>query len=483
MIVYLVEFALVHLVLILVYMLLVNKETQLTFRRLYLQVSVLFAAAIPLIKLPATNSLPSMDISGTVTTILLPEVVITPGVAEAGSLNYGQWIFWLFISGAVLCLIRLIVGYLKIHWTFKRSVPSITGFKNVHHKPGFKSSFTFFNRIIIDKDHFADPEEVLKHEEAHVKYGHTWDLLVANLLTIPFWWLPSVWMTIKEFKRIHEYQADAYALKASTPEKYIKALVSNVLVNHGMELTSSFQDTKISERLNFIKKMKKNISPLKLAGIGLLVVLTAFVFSCEDKINGEIDAMVEETEAGNYSETVTTRLTELRNEFPDEEFKVIQVSGDKEALQKFDFSGAKFKESEDLGNNEIKLSVIISEDFDLSSKKEFEDQKKANEAYKEVDDYPIYPGGKEELMKYVGLNVKYPKEAAESGVSGKVFVEFVIDKSGEVKYAHVIRGIGSGCDEEALRVVKSFPNWQPGIKNGEPVDVKMVLPVTFQLSE
>lgn len=476
---YFIEFALVHSILILIYGIIIRKETQLAYMRGYLQVALFLAVSIPFLSIPNYANIPEVDISGTVTTLLLPEVIVTVSGSVSEGATYQQILIWLFVAGAGLSFLRLLLGYLRIRSIFTSSESIQLMGKRIHHKDQLKSSFTFFNRIVIDKEHFKDPEHILHHEEAHVKYGHSYDILISNLFTIPFWWLPSMWISIKEFKKVHEYQADTYALRASTPEKYISALVTNVLVNHGMELTSSFHDTKIFERLNFIKKMKKNISPVKIYSTILLVALTAFVFSCEDKMNNEIDPLVQNSQEETYSETVTNRLEELRNEFPNTTFKVIQISGDKETIQQYDFSGSKFKEAEVIGDKTIRLSIIVTEDFEISKRKESSGTLKIN---KEVDEWPQYSGGKNELVKFIGNNVKYPKEAAESGISGKVFVEFIIDKNGEVTNATVLRGIGSGCDEEALRVVNSMPNWTPGQKEGESVDVKMVLPITFQLN-
>ena len=445
----------------------------------YLQLALFLAAIIPFLSIPNFTHIPEVDISGTVSAFLLPEVVVTPEKSAPAGISFQQLIVWLFVAGAGFSLIRLAIAYFKMQSIFMGSESIELLGKRIHHKDHLKSSFTFFNRIIIDREHFKDPQDILRHEEAHVKYGHSYDILISNLLTIPFWWLPSIWITIREFKKIHEYQADAYALQASTPEKYISALVTNVLVNHGMELTSSFHDTKIFERLSFIKKMKKSISPLKIYSTILLVALTALVFSCEDKMDNEIDPMVQNSQEESYSEAVKNKLEELRTEFPNTAFKVIQISGDKETIQQYDFSGSKFKEAEVIDNKSIRLSIIVTDDFEISKRKESDKRMKENP---DVDDYPQYAGGKGELVKYIGESVKYPKEAAQAGISGKVFVEFYVDKNGAVTDAKVIKGIGSGCDEEALRVVRSMPDWEPGQKDGEPVNVKMVLPITFQLN-
>ena len=84
-------------------------------------------------------------------------------------------------------------------------------------------------------------------------------------------------------------------------------------------------------------------------------------------------------------------------------------------------------------------------------------------------------------MKYLGKNIKYPELAKEAGISGRVFVTFVIDKSGKVNKVKLLRGIGGGCDEEAIRVVKAMPPWTPGKQRGKAVSVQFNLPINYDL--
>jgi TonB family protein len=98
-----------------------------------------------------------------------------------------------------------------------------------------------------------------------------------------------------------------------------------------------------------------------------------------------------------------------------------------------------------------------------------------------LDEKPIFPGGDSGLTKYVAKHTIYPKEAKEKGVEGKVFVRFVVTKSGKVGEADVMRTVDALLEMEALRVVKSLPKWTPGKKNGKPVDVWLILPVDFRL--
>lgn len=100
-----------------------------------------------------------------------------------------------------------------------------------------------------------------------------------------------------------------------------------------------------------------------------------------------------------------------------------------------------------------------------------------------VETKPSFRGGQQKLFEFLGNNLVYPKEAKEAGIEGVVFVEFYIEKDGTVCDSKVLRGIGYGCDEEALRVVGLMPKWSPGKQRGKAVRVRYTLPINFKLSK
>ncbi|MFA5418091.1 MAG: energy transducer TonB [Bacteroidales bacterium] len=103
------------------------------------------------------------------------------------------------------------------------------------------------------------------------------------------------------------------------------------------------------------------------------------------------------------------------------------------------------------------------------------------EIFTVVESMPDFPGGMGKLMSYLATNIKYPPLAKESGIQGRVFINFVVEPDGSISQVKVLRGIGGGCDEEAVRVVKAMPKWKPGMQRGKPVRVSYNLPVKFTL--
>jgi TonB family protein len=96
---------------------------------------------------------------------------------------------------------------------------------------------------------------------------------------------------------------------------------------------------------------------------------------------------------------------------------------------------------------------------------------------------PEYPGGEKARMKYLSENMVYPSAARDSGIQGTVYINFVIEEDGSISNVKVVRGIGGGCDEEAIRVVQNMPKWKPGTQRGKIVRVSFMMPIKFALPQ
>lgn len=109
------------------------------------------------------------------------------------------------------------------------------------------------------------------------------------------------------------------------------------------------------------------------------------------------------------------------------------------------------------------------------------EEPKEEEVFTFVEQMPTFPDGTEAMYKYIYQQIKYPAIARENGISGQVIIQFVVSKDGDIQKAHVVRGIGGGCNEEALRVVNGMPKWKAGKHNGRAVPVTFTLPIKFVL--
>ena len=139
-------------------------------------------------------------------------------------------------------------------------------------------------------------------------------------------------------------------------------------------------------------------------------------------------------------------------------------------------------ETENKVTEEVVSEVVDNEFFesDNTFEAKVEDYSKQR-VFDIVEEMPSFPDGESELLEYIAKNIKYPQMARESGIQGRVFVNFIVEPDGSVSNVKIIRGIGSGCDEEALRVVKSLPKFNPGKQRGKAVRVSYTIPINFKL--
>lgn len=100
-----------------------------------------------------------------------------------------------------------------------------------------------------------------------------------------------------------------------------------------------------------------------------------------------------------------------------------------------------------------------------------------------VEEMPQFPGGEEEMMRYIATNLRYPTIAQEMGIEGRVALRFVVNKNGEVGSVEVLRPLDPACDKEAVRVIKSMPKWIPGRQGGRAVSVYYTIPILFKLNK
>ncbi|HAG16608.1 MAG TPA: energy transducer TonB [Bacteroidales bacterium] len=133
--------------------------------------------------------------------------------------------------------------------------------------------------------------------------------------------------------------------------------------------------------------------------------------------------------------------------------------------------------------NDISIDVEFDESMEVAEYQFVKEEEEIEEQqiFLVVEEMPEFPGGDAKMYEFIGKNIEYPRMAKESGISGRVFVTFVVERDGKVTDVQVIRGIGGGCDEEAIRVIKAMPKWNAGKQRGKPVRVQYRMPIKFTL--
>lgn len=202
--------------------------------------------------------------------------------------------------------------------------------------------------------------------------------------------------------------------------------------------------------------------------VALGVVLGAFSYTVHEKNTagfGELEDVVAEEEI-----IPITRQQEITPPPPPEVPKVAEVinivEDDVEIDDELDIADVE-------ADQDTEVEIVQMQE---------EEEVEEEEVFYIVENMPEFPGGDVALRTYIVQNVKYPEIAKENGLSGKVFVQFVINQKGEVQDVKIARGVDPALDKEAIRVVQNLPKWKPGSQRGKPVKVSYTVPINFQLN-
>lgn len=316
---YLIELSVTHFALIVGYWFFLRKERQYATMRLYLIGAAVLALTIPLLKLPKLLFNGKEPVAVPMETISRESMTIT-SASDTSMLTYEDLLVWIYIAISLFFLFKLLSGMLQLIWLARKCSREKFNDLYVWKVRNIKGSFTFFNWIFlsdeIDKDR-QDYGAILKHEKAHAALGHTYDLMFFELFKVCFWWLPTAWFINREIREIHEYQADACALKSYNVDQYSSILMTSVLKSNGLSLpaaeresrrqaglASSFHNNLIIKRLIAMKQQSKEVSPWKLGALSALCALLFIVFACSEEPNKntqEIGGESNKTEGGVFT--------------------------------------------------------------------------------------------------------------------------------------------------------------------------------------
>ena len=502
-------------VLWLVYRLLFRNSNRLHFNRFFLLTSMLLALAMPLlgllsgIEVPQMATLKQQLFNG----IMLNEVIVTPDgqpvlpeVTVTTDATPSRFSVWQVIGGiylvgvgvmTLLFLIKLGRLVVLIIRSPKRKMDGCTAVFTGREQ----GSFSFFRYAFFPNEN-VDPD-ILRHEISHIEHHHSWDILFAEVMMILQWFNPFIYLYKKELQSLHEYQADRDVVATGVDKKnYMMLILQQCTAVDFSGMSNNFSLILTKKRIKMITKNEKakGLWWRLLATLPVLAILmiantkvTAQEKTADDKkMNVEIGGQfavfgddgkpLQLTDTTIYADDGTYITMESSDAFdpitgePCKKLTVTSFSADGTPGNDFFITEAKKNGDTTMYNIEtFSVSGSLFEtllDVATSTK---------DTVYQIAEEMPEFPGGVEALMDFVGKNVKYPEEAKEKEISGRVFVSFVIEKDGSVSNVKVLRGIGGGCDEEAVRVIKGMPKWKPGMQKGKPVRVSYMMPINFKL--
>lgn len=413
-----------------------SKETFYKLNRVVL-ISILFMALV----LPLFNWQDLFHITSSTTPITIPslmvqlnEIIVSPTMQS--HFSWSSLLFILYGVGAAFIFIKLLIGFIRLTRILKKGdkINLSNGIVLIVHNEEQVAPFSWMKFIVLsNKEIETNSEAILKHEEGHIYYKHSIDLLLMNLVMLLQWFNPFVWLLKYELEKVHEYQADQYVLQQGIDAKtYQLLLIRKSVGDYKFSLASSYNYSYLKNRISMMLKKKSNRwQPLKILYVVPLTVLLAFGLGCSDAKTDKV----------------------ISSEETQDELVVV-------------------------GYNTYDKDISGFEEAPLE-----EMMPVKTEVYTVVEKMPSFPGGTEGLMKYLAQNIKYPVVAQKEGKQGRVIVQYIIDADGSIRNVNVVRSIDTSLDAEAVRVVESMPKWEPGMQNGEKVSVKYTLPVMFKLQK
>ena len=441
------------------YRLLLSRETFHRFNRFALLGILLLSCLLPLIEVSVQQE---TGVHQTMMSLeqwlLLAEAMNSVGVqAQETTVTWIQVALLLYLMGILFFAFRNMYSLLRLLVLLKSGrreqlgnyVADKKGVALIVHNKEI-APFSWMRYIVISqKDLDENGREILIHELAHIHNRHSLDLLVADICIFFQWFNPASWLLKQELQNIHEYEADETVIKEGVDAKqYQLLLIKKAVGTRLYSMANSFNHSKLKKRITMMLKEKsspwarmKYLYVLPLAAIAVTAFARPEISSTAQEISAvkvnDLAAIVETKVAESMGNVLQAPVVKV---LPKDTTKMVKVS----------------TKADDQVNGTV---------FDV------------------VEYMPEYPGGMPALMEYLRENLRYPESAYKAGKQGRITVQFIVDKDGSIKAPKVLSSISEDLDAEAIRLVKSFPNWKPGMQKGQPVAVRYTVPVMFRLND
>lgn len=489
---YLIEVNAALLLLAAGYWLLLRNEDDFRSKRFYLLGSLLVSVTAPFFSWPAP-----VDAVPTLTHVLpsywLPEIVITSDgsspAAQAPVAAAGwRWVGTVYAVGAGIALLVLVYRIaIIIRLRLTGGMHRWRGYRVVT-SPRLHSTFSFMGTIYLAQGksvHETDTQLMLQHEAAHIDRLHSYDMLLTHAITLFCWFNPVLRWYRSELAQQHEYEADAAVAAPSTANAYMQLLAEEALHQAGFSLAHRFHSSFTLKRIAMLQKIRTRLAVWKWPVLAFVSAVAIFFVSCQDQLADIKVAVDNSTTALKWPTEVERQLTELKLSYPNHEFVVIQMN-DKGREKLISLQNELNASHFELVHVDVRTEANETETYLILDKTKHRQkiqnlQNNEDGIFTIVEETATPKEGIESFYRYIAANLRYPVQARREGVEGKVYVEFIVNTDGSLSDPRVVRGIGGGCDEEAVRMIKEAAAWNPGKQRGVVVKQKMVLPIVFKL--
>jgi TonB family protein len=539
--IYTLESAICLAVFYIAFLFLLRRDTFFAISRIYLLSSAIASILIPLINIPGVQSG-----APATTAVLINTITVEAGKAkEAVSSGISSWeiIAAIYLTGVLIFFCRFTIRLIQLmNLVRKNGTNKIDGYKIVFTE-GKYSPFSFFNIIFLSDSfrHSPETELILAHEKVHRDKHHTYDIILFEILLILQWFNPFVWLYKRSMQEVHEYQADEGVVRSGFSSiDYQKLILRQIGGSVLFQPATNFDYSLIKRRIKMLAKEKtRRIALMKLLFVLPISFVLFLSFSCsqkgsdnklwnpledviripEDKIQshpefptgskdmwafindrmktpqeliaqnkcGKLAVRFEVNIDGSLENIRVAQSKELGGEWKPGK---LGYGCDEEAI-KIISSMPKWKPAMSEGEP-VKLTqslILFFGTKEMEAKWNETERNKDNwiETKTDLDkkDFDIkyeFPGGYNKMVEFIKKNIQYPEEARKKGVEGTVVVVFNVQKDGSLLNIKIDKSVGSGCDEEAIRIIKAMPKW---VCKSEiaPGTQEVKLPIRFKLNK
>ncbi|WP_461643665.1 TonB family protein [Labilibaculum euxinus] len=421
---YLLQSSTVLILFYLIYILILRNERFFAEIRFYLLGSAFLALILPLLKFSYSITVESEFVNNAMGDVFAETITGEAIMPVKSLISKEEILLLIYLVVCTILFVRSVLKVLQIRQLMKAGEYQIVDEQKVILLDQSIPAFTFFGYIVMNREEFSDKSlnNIFAHEKVHAQQKHWIDLLFVEVLTIVLWFNPFVWLYQVAVKQTHELLADDGVIaRGFNIGQYQAILMNQIMGTEVLGLANNFNYSITKKRMIMMSKEKSPLNRRYKLLIVIPVVFAVLLFNLQ----------------------------------------IVEVQAQEKKVEK----------------------VVDAMPVSGKAPKFAVNPERKDTTYVTVDQMPEYPGGSLALQKYIAESVKYPQDAKQKGISGRVFVTFVVNKEGEVDQARVVRGVDPSLDAEALRVMNSIPKWTPGYEKGKAVNVTYTVPINFSLKD
>ena len=412
-------------------------------------------------------------------------------IADEEAPGQPMWLtvlLWTYLTGVVLAVGHTLwIGSRLWRIVSSGEVVSEGRFKVVLTDDTAIAPFSWWRYVVMSRGDWEESGRmILTHELQHLGLRHWIDLLVAQLVGIFQWYNPAAWLMREELKTVHEYQADRAVLASGVPARdYQMLLIKKAVGARFPSLANSLNHSKLKKRITMMYNQNSSASR-RLRGLALVPALAAAIAVTDVEA---VASVIDDVSSAEMAMPLTNGTLRIAPKSSDENVAVpeereVAIYGQvretvAESTERKDSENARITQSESLPAPQEAPAAVSDEPQKQQTVSA--DNMPDNAVFFECEQKPEFPGGDVALMKYISENIRYPKNAHDNRIEGRVVISFVIQKDGTIGKTKIVRSADPELDAEAERVVRSLPAFTPGEMNGKVVAVWYTIPITFKL--